>query len=106
MQTEPYLAEDFQSGGRQTSSSAVSQRGQHGEGAGTAGAGVRGPLSGGLTGATTTRGGQQGGIGASAYDVEPTEVDAAESIDPPERERDLTIGEHYGGTMEQPGSDE
>ncbi len=98
MQAEPYLPPA-------ASSSAISQRGQHGEGAGTVGNSVRGPLSGGLTGATATREGQQGGIGASAYDIEPTVVDTEELSDPPDRERDLTVGEAYGGTMEQPGSD-
>src|SRR5688500_3735926 len=48
MQAEPYLAEDFLSGdrlGQRTGESAVAQRGQHGEGAGTIGNSVRGPLS-------------------------------------------------------------
>jgi hypothetical protein len=107
MRAEPYVTTG--SGGDttmdgQTASTAVAQRGRHGEGAETTGNSVRGALSAGLSGATTTRGGQQGGIGASAYDPEPTAVDGgllADSEAVPER--DLTLGDAYGGAMEQPG---
>jgi hypothetical protein len=82
---------------------AVVQRGVHGEGAATIGNSVRGALSGGLSGATTTRGGQQGGIGASAYDVEPGAAGESDRIgETLEREQDLTLGEQFGGTVEDP----
>ncbi len=109
MRAEPFVTP--QAGGNtvaagQTASTAVAQRGRHGEGAETTGNSVRGALSAGLSGATTTRGGEQGGIGASAYDPEPTAVNSdllsdSEAV----RERDLTLGEHYGGAMEQPGDE-
>jgi hypothetical protein len=84
---------------------AVVQRGEHGEGAETIGNSVRGALSGGLSGATTTRGGQQGGIGASAYDPEPAVAGESDDIgETREYERDLTVGERFGGTMEDPKS--
>lgn len=83
------------------------QRGQHGEGAETTGNSVRGALSGGLSGATTTRGGQQGGIGASVYDSDPGTGDTVVHGDPSSTpERDLTLGEQYGGVMEPPGTGE
>ena len=79
------------------------QRGQHGAGAGTTGNSVRGALSGGLSGATTTRGDQQGGIGASVHDPDsgvgnPVVEDDPDMAD----ERDLTLGEQYGGVMQSP----
>jgi len=81
----------------------VVQRGEHGEGAETIGNSVRGALSGGLSGATTTRGGQQGGIGASAYDVEPAQAGESDRIgEMQEHEQDLTLGQRFGGTMEDP----
>ena len=70
------------------------------EGAGTTGNSVRGALSGGLSGATTTRGGQQGGIGASAHAEEPGHTSDETTTDTgPGPMRDLTLGEQYGGTM-------
>jgi hypothetical protein len=81
----------------------VVQRGEHGEGAETIGNSVRGALSGGLSGATTTRGGQQGGIGASVYDVEPAHAGESDRIgETQEHEQDLTLGQRFGGTMEDP----
>jgi len=75
----------------------------HGEGAETIGNSTRGSLSAGLTGATTTRGGQQGGIGASVYDSDTTGSDAAVGSDgEPVAERDLTLGTQFGGAMEDP----
>ena len=59
-------------------------------------------LSGGLTGATTTRGGQQGGIGSSVADPDPAAVDGERLGDPPRQERDLTLGLQDGGTMAPP----
>ena len=105
MRAEPYLTHDLNRDADtlQDSAAAVSQRGRHGEGAETTGNSVRGALSGGLTGATTTRGGQQGGIGASAYDAEPAAVDSTATVDTGDVvERDLTLGEQYGGAMEAP----
>ncbi len=79
------------------------QRGQHGEGAGTTGNSVRGALSGGLSGATTTRGDQQGGIGASVYDPDSGVGNTVVEDDPDMAdERDLTLGEQYGGVMQSP----
>ncbi len=79
------------------------QSGQHGEGAATIGNSLRGAVSGGLSGATTTRGGQQGGIGASAYDAEPDANQAGDIHDAAyPREQDLTLGEQFGGAMEAP----
>ncbi len=108
MRADPYLAPERSRDELATGSSAgsqVAQRGQHGEGAETTGNSARGALSGGLSGATTTRGGQQGGIGASIYDPEPTVVDTEERSDPGDgNERDLTLGEQYGGVMEPPGA--
>lgn len=95
MRTEPYTPD--------RASNAVAQRGYHGEGAETTGNSIRGALSAGLSGATTTRGGQQGGIGASAYDAAPATVETGDQLDAEDRpERDLTLGEAYGGVMEQP----
>jgi hypothetical protein len=82
---------------------AVVQRGDHGEGAEAIGNSARGALSGGLSGATTTRGGQQGGIGASAYDFEPGAAGESDRVDErQEHEQDLTLGERFGGAMEDP----
>lgn len=78
------------------------QSGQHGEGAGTIGNSLRGAVSGGLSGATTTRGGQQGGIGASAYDGEPDASQTDDIDDAAPREQDLTLGKQFGGAMETP----
>lgn len=104
MRAAPYDAEQ-QGPSLSMAGSQVAQRGQHGEGAETTGNSVRGAFSGGLSGATTTRGGQQGGIGASLYDPEPTVVDTEEQSDPGERrERDLTLGTQDGGAMEPPGA--
>ena len=103
MRAEPYLAsdpdrDDVLSGG--AAGGSPSQRGQHGEGAETTGNSARGALSAGLSGATTTRGGQQGGIGASAHDPEPAAADGDWVGDPGDApERDLTLGEQFGGTM-------
>jgi len=82
------------------------QQGQHGEGAGSIETGTRGSLSAGLSGATTTRGGEQGGIGAGVVEGDPPALDRGRSMDT-ERvvERDLTVGDAYGGVMEQPGED-
>ncbi len=96
MRIESFAAGDDGSGAR---------RGPPGEGAGTTGNSVRGALSGGLSGATTTRGGEQGGIGASADDSSPAAADLP-ADDSATSERDLTLGEAYGGVMEQPERDE
>src|SRR5918997_6819620 len=78
----------------ETRTAGVAQRGYHGEGAESTGNSARGALSGGLSGATTTRGGQQGGIGASAYDVEPGAAGESDRVgETLEREQDLTLGE-------------
>ncbi len=77
------------------------QRAKDGEGAGTTGNSARGALSGGLSGATTTRGGEQGGIGASA-NVSSSAATDLPADDSATVERDLTLGEAYGGVMEQP----
>ena len=107
MRAEPYLTHDLnRDGAWQDSGTTAAQRGRHGEGAESTGNSVRGALSGGLTGATTTRGGQQGGIGASAYDAEPTLGDGRVTddlaYDAARVERDLTLSEQYGGAMEAP----
>ncbi len=105
MRAEPYLTHDLNRDGTwQDSATTAVQRGRHGEGAETTGNSVRGALSGGLTGATTTRGGQQGGIGASVYDPEPTVDDDEDAGNVPSTlERDLTLSERYGGVMAAPG---
>lgn len=106
MQAEPYLAYDLnRDGGAQAGRgrSATSQMSRHGEGAESTGNSTRGMLSAGLTGATTTRGGQQGGIGASAFDAEPgarRREEPGESE--PRDQEDLTLGEQFGGTMAPP----
>lgn len=106
MQTEPYLTPDLNRGtaaGGGMSGSATSQMSRHGEGAESTGNSVRGMLSAGVSGATTTRGGQQGGIGASVFDAEPGMDDGAGSDDSERRnEEDLTLGEQFGGAMEPP----
>lgn len=105
MRAEPYLTPDLNRTdawhGVSTGSSST-QYGAHGEGAETIGNSARGMLSGGLAGATTTRGGQQGGIGASVYDPEPSAPDGGREDPSAIREQDLTLGEQYGGTMEAP----
>ncbi len=108
MRAEPYLTHDLNrdDDAWQDSGTTAAQRGRHGEGAETTGNSVRGALSGGLTGATTTRGGQQGGIGASAYDAEPSMGDGRVTddltYDAARVEHDLTLSEQYGGAMETP----
>ena len=99
MRTEPLPTAGMQPDGATN----TMQSGQHGEGAATIGNSLRGAVSGGLSGATTTRGGQQGGIGASAYDAEPA-ANQAGDVDNAAypREQDLTLGEQFGGAMEAP----
>jgi hypothetical protein len=99
MRAEPYVAAPPQ----REDPAGLAQRGQHGEGAATIGNSVRGMVSGGLSGATTTRGGQQGGIGASVHDPDPALVSGRGVDDPSyEPEQDRTLGEQHGGTMEPP----
>ena len=99
MRTEPLPTADMNPRGATN----TVQSGRHGEGAATIGNGLRGAVSGGLSGATTTRGGQQGGIGASAYDAEPAASQAGDVNDAAyPREQDLTLGEQFGGAMEAP----
>jgi hypothetical protein len=105
MRAEPYLTHDLNrdAAGGGMDGSATSQMSRHGEGAETTGNSVRGMLSAGVSGATTTRGGQQGGIGASVFDVEPGMDDGSGTADPERRsEEDRTLGEQFGGTMDAP----
>jgi hypothetical protein len=107
MRAEPYLTHDLNWDNdiaAHAETTSATQRGQHGEGAETIGNSVRGAFSGGLSGATTTRGGQQGGIGASVYDPEPTVDDDEHAGNVTSTlERDLTLSERYGGVMAAPG---
>jgi hypothetical protein len=110
MRAEPYPARGGGSDELLDGSGTASQPaqpGRHGEGAETIGNSVRGALSGGLSGVTATRGGQQGGIGASVYDPDPSAGDTVVQGDLSNTdERDLTLGEQYGGLMQPPGTGE
>ena len=102
MRAEPYAVRESNRDGSVIAPQPA-QQGQHGAGAGTTGNSVRGALSGGLSGATTTRGDQQGGIGASVYDPDPDVGKTVVEDDPDMAdERDLTLGEQYGGVMQSP----